>query len=594
MPAVSQSVIDRLGDVVRLHGDRLALQDDTRRITYRELSGLVERLGRAVFDAAAGRDGPVGVLLHPDARFPLAMLGALRAGRAYVPLDASVPLQRNRLVAELSGVVALISSGELSAVAHGLIPHGAPIIDIDALPPYSGEVAPVRPGPDDLAYILYTSGSTGVPKGVFFHHLNAIFEAIEFTDTVRVTPQDRIGLLHSPGFAGAVRYIYSGLLSGASLHVLSARQQGPEGVMTAIRERDLSVLKLSPQLFRHVVAALPEGKRFDSVRCVVMAGDRVEWSDIETFRRCFSPSAEVMVSIGSTECATSYSQWVVRGDSKSLGPRVPVGRELPHRRVTLRGEDGDVALEGEPGEVVVTSRYLARGYWKDEALTAERFQADPTDPTLRSFRTGDLARRGPDGLLDFLGRRDNQVKLRGHRVEIEEIEEAIRRCAGVSAAVALVRRSESGEPHSLVAYLVADPVRSVWPSAIGAELAETLPEYMIPAAIYVVEALPLLGTEKVDRIAIAKLDAERERRVERGEPGSVEAHVAALFERVIEVEDASGEDTVSSLGGDSLHSVLIAAELEMQFGIRVPSETVERGSIDEVASWIRLHASTAA
>ncbi|MCI0603014.1 non-ribosomal peptide synthetase [bacterium] len=581
------SVIDRFEEVVAEHGDRPAIDDGSLQLTYAELAKLVERIAAVVHATAGSQRGPVGVLLDQETRFPAALLGVLRARRPYVPLDASFPLKRNRQIAAHAGVIAMISSGNLLSLAQELAPSGVPVIDLDSLDNASTGSLPSRPNPDDLSYIIYTSGTTGKPKGVFFVHTNAVFVAADYADAACITCEDRVALVHSPSVAAAVRCMLPALLTGAALHVMAPRRLGASGLVAAIRNRRITVLNAVPRLFRHLVNALPPGERFESIRWVHLAGDRVVWSDVESFCRCFPGHAKLMVAMASTECATAISQWVVNGDRESIGPLVPVGRDLPHRKITLINEEGNQVPDGQAGEMIVTSQYLSGGYWKDPESTAGSFQCDPDDKTIRSFRTGDLARRRPDGLLEFLGRGDERVKLRGYRVELGEVEATLREIQGVDDAAVLICHRADGEALAIVAYITVCAHQKLTSDSILLELSDRLPQYMLPAAIYILDSMPLLPNYKIDRESLQKLDLAREWAVPQA-PSAIASQLAAIFERVLDVSDVSSEDTVFSLGGDSLHASMIAVEIEKAFGFQISPDVVlaTSGTIGGLAAWI--------
>ena len=245
-----------------------------------------------------------------------------------------------------------------------------------------------------------------------------------------MTCRDRIALFYPPSVIAGLRTLLSGLMSGAALEVLPPRIFGRTALAGQIQARAITVLRLSPTLFRHLADALPTGACFDEVRLVLLGGERVDWSDFDLFRRACLPHAELGVHLGATECWTVHTEWKVDPSVRADCPRLPVGRAIAGRRVDIVGEDGATLPEGEVGEAVVTSRYIALGYWREPELTAQSFTVNPADPLQRSYRTGDLVRRRPDGLVEFVGRKDSQIKLHGYRIEPNEVESALKACTG--------------------------------------------------------------------------------------------------------------------------------------------------------------------
>jgi acyl-coenzyme A synthetase/AMP-(fatty) acid ligase/acyl carrier protein len=379
----------------------------------------------------------------------------------------------------------------------------------------------------------------------------------------------------------------SGLLNGASLHILSPRLLQPKGIAQEFDRRRLTIFRGVPHLFRAIVEARG-GRKLEAVRLVYLSGDRVESEDIETFRRGFPASSQLWVTLGSTEASTSYCQWQIDPGLLEPGLPAPVGRALPERRVTLLDESGQAVADGEIGEFVVSSRYIALGYWNDPELAAARFGVDPEDPEVRTLRTGDLGRRRPDGLFEFVGRKDHQIKLRGQRIEPSEIESVLRVSPGVRDAAIVVRRSDEGVARALVAYCERDPEEhGLMPRHLLRRLAQALPEFMVPAHLVILDALPRLPNLKIDRRRLAEIDAEHALRPAGRAGDPLLDEVTGIIETALGVKGATPEDNLASLGGDSLQAVEIMAEIETRFGLAVPEDIfASRRNIRDLASWI--------
>jgi acyl-coenzyme A synthetase/AMP-(fatty) acid ligase/acyl carrier protein len=337
-----------------------------------------------------------------------------------------------------------------------------------------------------------------------------------------------------------------------------------------------------------VIEALGAHERLESVRILYLAGDRIGWSDVDDFRRNFSSNALLYVSLGSTECTTVYSHWFVDDSVRATSAQLPVGRAIPDRTVIIANEDGEAVADGEIGELIVASRYIGLDYWGAPELTRQAFGVDGADPETRIFRTGDLGRRRPDGLIEFVGRKDEQVKLRGHRIEPAEIESAIINCPEVADAAVVVRRNEAGVPRSLAAYVVLRPdARGMLPRHLAAMLQRRLPRYMVPWPIIAVEELPRLSNLKVDRSQLALMDTRRTGDPSHRATTEMVHEVVKVFERVLGVEGARPDDDVSSLGGDSLQAVTIATELEERFAVVISDDVMDAArTIQDLARWI--------
>jgi amino acid adenylation domain-containing protein len=598
--ALDATIVDRLAAIVRRYPDRLAVRDGARALTYRALAADIRRIARAVMAAAAGRDGPIGILLESNAQCIVAMFGVLAAGRAFVAMDAHHPPERNRLIGLQSGIAAWLSDAQCAAVAGALFPADIPFVDIGTLP-MAGErpdmssamdaaellVGP-RPAPTDPAGIVFTSGSTGVPKGVAQSHRNLLHDTAQFTSALHLGADDRLTLLASPGVAAACRDIYGALLNGASLHMLSPVALGPRGLVDEIRARGITIYHSVPTVLRRLVAVLGPDDRLDSVRIAYLAGDRVEWSDVDHCRQALSRDVSVFVALGSTECVNSWCQWFVDDRLRSTTACPPVGRVAPGRALAIIGEDGAPAEDGETGEIVVTSRTIADGYWRAPELSAAAFAVHPDDPAQIVFRTGDLARRRADGLIELCGRKNRQVKLHGHRIEPQEIETILLGCPGVDEAAVHVRRGDGGIARALIAYVVVRPgMRGLLPRHLMALLSQRLPRHQLPAQIVFTAELPRLPSLKIDHARLDTIDRDRIRQAARGGSGPI-GEVTEIFERVLGVS-ATVEDNVRSLGADSLQLMEIVAEIERRFGVAItPEQMADDDTIGRLAQRIAM------
>jgi amino acid adenylation domain-containing protein len=578
--ALEGSLNDRVLAIAARYPDRLAVQDMTRSLTFRELAALADGVGRQVA-GLADPDGPVAILLPSDARAVAAMLGVLGAGRAAVPLDTDHPPDRNRRIAEHAGATAVISAGELAEAARRLFPARVRIIDVDRLedlPPAAGAGAR-RPGPDDPAFILYTSGSTGEPKGVVQPHRNILYGMKSATDAGHFNPDDRFIMVYSASVIGGIRNAFMALLNGASIHMMSPQALGAAGLVEEIRRRGITMFMSVPTVLRRIADALGPGERLGSVRQARLGGDRVEWRDVAAARRIFAPDVHVNISAGSTECSTTYVQWFVDDALRAGDDRLPIGRPLPGLDLRILDPEGMEVADGSPGEIVVSSRYLARGYWREPGMTAAAFQPDPEDHWARVFRTGDMGVRRPDGLIEFAGRKDDLVKLRGHRIEPAEIERALRGCMGVADAAVHIRRRPSGEASALVAYVELEPnVQGLLPRHIMAMASRSLPAFMRPSIAFVLDALPRLAILKIDRAALARMDSERVVALAERTQDPLLDEVAQAFEHVLKTRGATADDTLLSLGGDSLQAIDVVLELERRLGVSIELETFRQSA----------------
>jgi amino acid adenylation domain-containing protein len=583
---LTSSVTARFDSIALRFSDRLAVRDHAAALTYTELRTLVERIAVATQAAVATRPGPVAILLQREARFPAAMLGVLTAGRAYLALDADHPVEHNRRLTTEAGVCAVISAGDLAATARRLLPCDI-VVDLDVLPAAAAAKRNVPCGAGDLACIHYTSGSTGTPRGVALSHGNILERIATFVATAHISDDDRLLLVMSPSVGWARLPIYGALLTGASLHILRSDQVQPAILAREIRARGITVYDSVPTLVRHLAEALEPGERLDSIRFARLGGERVEWSDVDACRRSFSGNVFISVCLTSTESGGCCG-WFVDDAVRATSAAPPVGRPLPGRRLTIVDDKGVPVTGGEIGEILVASQSVALGHWQGRELKVAPFAKDPSDPSTCVFRTGDCGRWRPDGLIEFVGRKDQEIKLRGHRINPAEIESTLRSRAGVSDAAVLVRKNEANVPRSLVAYVEVRPgVRDLTPADLTVMLARQLPYYMVPSTIVLVDELPRLAGLKIDRRQLARMDLSRMDRMLDPIEDPLVHEVAEIFRLVLGVGGATPDDNVASLGGDSLQAVRVAVELESRFGVVISPHLFEANqTIGALADWI--------
>ena len=583
--ALHASISERFGAMARLFPDRVAVRDQARTLTYAQLAAQSRRIAAAITTATLD-PGPVAVLLANEARCAAAILGVWAAGRACVPLDADHPAERNGRIAAHSGASCVICSAALAASARTMFPSGLRLIDLDALDATDSCARSILPDADDIACVIYTSGSTGTPKGVFQNHRGLLRDVMESVSFAQISGNDRIALFYPPSVIAGLRTLLTGLMSGAALEVLPPLKFGRTALAGLIEAHGITILRLSPTLFRHLAHSLPAGGCFDSVRWVALGGERVDWGDVDLFRSVCAPHAELCVHLGATECWTLHTEWRVDASVRAAYPRLPVGRAIDGRRVDVLGEDGAPRPEGEIGEAVISSRYIALGYWREPELTAQVFTVDPIDPRQRSYRTGDLVRRGADGLVEFIGRKDNQIKLHGYRIEPDEVEAALKTCSGVSDAAVVVRKNTAGVPTALAGYVqLQRGARAESPDHIRAMLSGRVPPYMMPAEIAVLDELPWMANFKVDHQRLAQIDAARLNDRSRTESSPLIGELIETFEQVTRASGATASDNILSLGGDSLQALELMLEIARRFRVVVPDEAQD--PTRTIAQWAR-------
>lgn len=574
------TVFERFKEVAEAHPDREAIRCGDGRTTYGELMGRVLAIGWEL--AKDGEGSPVALALPTDAWYPAAMLGALAAGRPYVPLDLSHPPERLRHILAHSGVTRVLMAGAGPRESEGFLGDGRRLTGVDGLAAASDEWRPA-PKVEDPAYILYTSGSTGRPKGVYQHQGGLMHDVMQYTHSVHLSNEDTTTLLYSPSVNGAIRDIFGALLNGACLCMSNLRVDGLRVAWERMAEAGVTIFHAMPPVLRSLLQSRPDAPLPGSVRLAYVAGDRFHAGDVRLLRAAMPREALLYTGIGSTECATLYRQWFMPPDWVPEVEGVPVGHAIPDRELILLDDDELPAEVGQAGSIHVRSRFLARGYWNDPELTAAAFSEAGADG-FRTFRTGDCGRLRPDGLLEFRGRADRQVKVRGFRVEPAEVESALRLLPGVGDACVCV--VEDGDQTRLVAVAEASPGKRLEPDNLLAALLGRLPSHMIPHRVLVVPSLPRLANFKLDMVRLRGIAAGA---VEVADPvqgqaagvgeGTADANalvkiVAEEWTGVLRRGPASPDQRWDHAGGDSLQALGLMMALERRLERRLPSALV--------------------
>jgi amino acid adenylation domain-containing protein len=567
---LERPVTERFEKVAAACRDRLAVKGGRHAYTYGELDEAANRIAHALIAELGEGQAPVVVLLENDAPVAAATLGLQKARKIAVPIHSSYPRDRIAFIMQDVRAGLVLTDARDLPLARALAADGCRVLDLDALDPALPCASPGLPvSADDLVAIFYTSGSTGRPKGVVHCHRHMTHEALVAIEALRMGVEDRVAELHSPGFSASIRRLYPALLSGGSLHIYDVSTLGVAGLARWIAEEGITIYGMR-SVFLDLIDTLTGRERFPALRVFRFGGDKVLPSFIDQVRRLISRDCEIFVNYGSTE-AGSVAHWLIPPGGRVEGDSVPVGEPADDTEVTLVGEDGAPVAPGEVGEFVVRSRHLARGYWERPDLTAGAFAPDPDGADRRSFHTGDLGRLRPDGLFEHLGRKDFQVKVRGFRVEIGEVEEALSRLPSVRQAVVVGLADQAGSKR-LVAYVVPAPGQAPTVTAMRRALAERLPEYMVPSAFVLMEGLPLTATGKVDRRA---LPPPGRRRPDIETPYApcdtpLQAALAQVWCGVIGLDAVGANDSFFELGGHSLAAAQVISRLREAFGVDVP------------------------
>jgi amino acid adenylation domain-containing protein len=563
-PGDSDTIHSRFRAIVEAFPNHLAVKTDTHQLTYQELYQASTRVARILLESQSHLDQQVALLFEHDAPMITGIFGTLLAGKTYVPLDPSYPQQRLDYILEHSQARFILTNDRNLSLAQTLAKDAVSPINLDESLPFADEFSPPSVTSDSLAYLLFTSGSTGHPKGVMQTHRNVLLHIRNYTNNLRISPSDHLTLLSSYSFDAAVMAIYGALLNGATLHPYDVNINGFTQMRDWMVKEEITIYHSTPTLFRYFMDSLDPQAIFTNARIVVLGGEEVIRNDVDLFKQHFPEQSHFINGLGPTE-STLALQNILSHSSPVRWGSVPVGYPVDGIEVSLLDEIGQSApLQGE---IVLQGRQVALGYWRMPELTQAAFQTHPQDPSLRRYRTGDLGRFLPDGRLLFLGRKDEQVKIRGYRIELGEIEAALHQHPALRQAVVVAHKTMHGDKQ-LIAYIVPDPAQSFQTSDLLVFLKQRLPGFMLPASFVTIESVPLTPNGKVDRKALPVPDLESSLSNTFVPPQTIaEENLARIWEDVLKRKQVGIHDNFFELGGHSLLATQVVSRIRKEFQV---------------------------
>jgi amino acid adenylation domain-containing protein len=555
--------------------DALALIDGERRLTYRELQGRANRLAHYLRARGVGPGGLVGACLERSAEAFVGLLGILKAGAAYVPLDPAYPPSRLAFMLADCGAPVVVTMAHLR---DRLVVETATVIDLDADRAAIAREPLTTPddaaGPRDLAYVIYTSGSTGTPKGVLAVHEASVNRFAWMWRQWPFTRHDVCCQKTSLSFVDSVWEIFGPLLQGVPNVIVPDEVLGdPARLVDLLATHRVTRIVLVPSVLKHLLDTIPDvARRLPDLRFWVTSGEAIP---VDVARRfaALLPGATLLNLYGSSEVAADVSAYVVTGSGAR--ERIPIGRPIANTRLYVLDRHANPVPIGVPGEIHVGGAGLARGYLHDADLTARKFVPDPFvgDAPARLYRTGDVGRFLADGNLEYLGRVDNQVKLRGVRIELGEIESVLRTHPSLRDAVALVSEAAGGA--RLIAYIVADGRRPE-SSELRRFARERLPDHTVPSAFFFLDALPMTPSGKLDRRALLSLAPKpaEDARTYVAPRTATEDALATIMAEVLKVDRVGIHDDFFELGGHSLLAIRVIARVRKILRVELPMRSL--------------------
>lgn len=572
---IEQSIPERFASRVALAPDDIAVRTFTCELSYARLDGWSDAIASELLSRLGVRPEPVPFLMGQGPLAIATTLGILKAGKYYVPLDPSWGLQRAvDLVTALEARV-IVTDAEFATSLRDRFGETLTVELSADCPAVQGPPIHIDIAADQPACVYFTSGSTGRPKGVIDCHRNVLHNVMRYTNALSIGKIDRLSLLQSCGFSGAVSSMFAALLNGATSCPVDLRADTAARLGRWLDELSVTIYHSVPSIFRSVMSA---GQVFRKVRVVRLEGDRATRLDLELFRAHFTPPSVLAIGLGATETGL-VCQWFFDHDCAMPEAVVPIGHPVEDMQFEVRGEDRKLVPAGTAGEIVVRSCFLATGYWNDVPETARAFENVGTGSRARAYRTGDLGRINDDGCLEYLGRLDGRARMRGQWVELADVDVALCALPGVRDAAVTVIGEENGNPR-LVAYYVTDVAPGPTVSELRRQLASRLPAHMLPARFVRLERLPLSANGKIDRAALPTPEPARPNLASpMVEPLSlVQLRLCELWEELLDVAPIGVHDDFFDLGGDSLLAMSMLCRVEEIFGHSIPASVLLGGA----------------
>jgi fengycin family lipopeptide synthetase D len=582
-----KTICEYFEEQVKNTPDNAAAAYEGKKITYKELNAKANQLARVLRDKGVKPDTIVGLLVDRSLEMMIGIVGILKAGGAYLPISPDYPDDRIKYMLEDSGTDILLTQKHLLDA----IEFQGTVIDLEDEQLYQGdETNPeIVSKPNNLAYIIYTSGSTGKPKGVMIQHGNVInlVEALGKAIYERYTAPLNVTMLAPYVFDASVKQIFASLLRGSCLYIVPEEYRNIGEKLTEYYiENSIDISDGTPSHFKLMLGDNKERIKDIPVKHFVIGGEALPVDVVKEFLSLFKDKKPNITNIyGPTECTVDTTAFLVDSEQLDVLSAIPIGWPLMNCSVYVLDKDNKLQPVGVAGELCIAGAGVARGYLNKPELTEEKFAANPFEPGKKMYRTGDLARWLPDGNIEFLGRIDHQVKLRGYRIEIGEIESLIKSHPTVKDSIVIVHGDNTGEK-GLAAYIVpkTDSDEKYSEASLKEYLKKQLPKYMVPAVFVQLESMPLNTNGKIDRFALPKPDMQRDLDESFIAPrNKEEIEMAKIWAKTLGTPKIGIDDDFFDLGGDSFKAIKLVRSISSSLGVM---ELFKNPTIRELTAYL--------
>ncbi|GEM_PF-1446662 len=579
---------------VKKHGDRIAVKTDMKTLTYNELNNKANTIAHHI--TRGGEDkveytllsNTVAMLFEHGTDMIAGLIGVLKTGKIYVPLDPSYPFERLLYMLKDSNSGMILTNNKNAELAYKLaseVCSSIRVVNIELMvetteAPDTGDELPLS----SEVYILYTSGSTGNPKGVVQTNENILHFIECYSKKLHVTPSDRIALFTSYSHTVAAIDIFTALLNGAAVYPYDIKKEGNMGRLSGwINDEGITIFHSVPTVYRLFMETVTNPVQISSIRAVVVGGEAVYPNDLELYKKYFPDNCIFVNLFGSSEVIIATVN-ILNKTTELKSASVPVGHPVDGVDITMVNEAGIEAGVNETGEIVYKSLYLTPGYWNMEEKNNSVFSKDITDAEVRSYRSGDVGRLLIDGCIEYSGRKDFQVKIRGNRVETGEIESKLLKHPSVKEGAVIAKRDYKGNNY-LCAYIVTGT--EVLLSDIKQYLKMCLPEYMVPSFFVQIDKMPLTENGKVDRVALQDISIKNNINDVDNEPvNDLEKLMVEVWKEILDAEQVDVNDSFYDMGGNSILAIKFEVEMEKRDIELTASDVYELKTIRNLAERI--------
>lgn len=601
MMETNRQIATCFAEQVERNKDRTAVKSINKELSYDSLNRYATALAGVILDkrqSPAGTDensqtnGRVALLFGQDVDMIIGILGILKAGCAYVALDPHYPPERSVYILRDSEIRLLVTNNENLLYAQKLIGQNDAAIEIINLDNMNhndrGTKIDININPEQYAYIMYTSGSTGKPKGVIQSHRNIVHFIGAYANSLGICPADKILLLTSYSHTVSAIDIFSALLNGASIYIYDITSEADIAKLAKwMKTEGITVYHSVPTIYRYLLGAGVEKDDLSEVRLVILGGEEVFKRDVELYRQYFTDKCRFVDLFGSSELLIA-SSYIIDKNTEITKDIVPLGLPLDGVEILLLNEENEKVGVFGVGELVYKSDYLSPGYWHTGDKEAGVFVKNPLDGQGIVYRSGDLGRRMIDGNIEYLGRKDFQIKIRGNRVELGEIESIIDNLDDIGKSVVTAFKKESGE-NELAAYYTTKNGGKIETDIFMKALAQKIPDYMIPSRYLFLERLPLTPNGKIDRKNLPEPVGAEEAAIQYVPPrNEIDEKLVLLWQEILEKEKIGINENFFRLGGHSLLAITLINKIYQTFEVEISlGDLMDNQTIAKLTDYIR-------